>query len=174
MPVEPDSTGLADIKDIYEQPFNPGYYKKYIPHVLGAILLIAALILWLRQRHSKRVAPEPSPVPLLPHEWAIKALDELAEKKLWQQGEVKEHYTYLTTILREYLERRFAIHAMEQTSDEILIQLRILHLSGGLLIGYGRITFGCRPDQICKGRSGQGYACCNYRARPRLCKGDHS
>jgi hypothetical protein len=133
-PVEPDSTGLSDIKDIYEHPFNPGYYKKYIPHALGAILLITALILWLRQRESKRVIPEPAPVPLLPHEWALRALDELAEKKLWQQGEVKEHYTYLTTILREYLERRFAIHAMEQTSEEILIQLRRLHLSAGLLM----------------------------------------
>jgi hypothetical protein len=134
IPVEPDSTGLSAIKDIYEQPFKPGYYKKYIPHILGAILLITALILWLRQRESKRVVPEPAPVPLLPHEWAFKALDDLAEKKLWQQGEVKAHYTYLTTILREYLERRFSIHAMEQTSDEILIQLRRLHLSAGLLI----------------------------------------
>ncbi len=133
MPVEPDSTGLSGIKDIYEQPFSPGYYKKYIPHVIGFLLFIAALIFWLRQRKSKRVAPEVVAIPLLPHEWAAKALDELAERKLWQRGEIKEHYTYLTDILREYLERRFAIHAREQTSDEILVQLRKQHLSNPLL-----------------------------------------
>jgi hypothetical protein len=133
LPVEPDSTGLSGIKDIYEQPFNPGYYKKYIPHVIGALLLIAALVFWLRQRKSRRVAPEVVAIPLLPHEWAAKALDELAERKLWQRGEIKEHYTHLTDILREYLERRFAIHAREQTSDEILIQLRKQHLSDSLL-----------------------------------------
>lgn len=133
MPVEPDSTGLSDIKDIHEQPFNPGYYKKYIPHVIGFFLFIAALLFWLRQRKSKRVVPEIAAIPLLPHEWAAKALEELAERKLWQRGEIKEHYTYLTDILREYLERRFAIHAREQTSDEILVQLRSQHLSNSLL-----------------------------------------
>ena len=70
----------------------------------------------------------------MPHEWAIKALDELAEKKLWQQGEIKEHYTELTAILREYLERRYGIHAMEQTSDEILVQLRHQHLKSESLL----------------------------------------
>lgn len=133
MPVEPDSTGLSGIKDIYEQPFNPGYYKKYIPHVIGFLLFIAALVFWLRQRKSKRGVPEIIEIPLLPHEWAAKALDDLAERKLWQKGEIKEHYTYLTDILREYLERRFAIHAREQTSDEILVQLRKQHLSNSLL-----------------------------------------
>ncbi|MDZ4748595.1 MAG: hypothetical protein SH808_08915 [Saprospiraceae bacterium] len=133
MPVEPDSAGLSGIKDIYEQPFHPGYYKKYIPLLIGFLLLIAGLLLWLRQRKSKRVVSEIVAVPLLPHEWAGKALDELAERKLWQRGEIKEHYTYLTDILREYLERRFGIHAKEQTSDEILVQLSKHHLSNVLL-----------------------------------------
>jgi hypothetical protein len=52
---------------------------------------------------------------------------------LWQSGEVQEHYTLLTAILREYLERRFGIHAMEQTSDEILAQLQLKQLSEILL-----------------------------------------
>lgn len=131
--VEPDSTGLADIKDIYYQPFNPGYYKKYIPHVLVALLLITGLVFWLRQRKSKRAIPEPVVIPLRPEQWAEQALQQLAEQKLWQRGDVKEHYSALTDILREYLERRFGIHAKEQTSDEILHQLRKLSLSQALL-----------------------------------------
>lgn len=132
-PVEPDSSGLADIKDIYQQPFSPGYYKRYIPHAVILLLAIAGLMMWLRQRKSMRPAPAIVEIPLLPHEWATKALDELAEKKLWQRGEVKEHYTHITHILREYLERRFGIHAKEQTSDEILLQLRRQQLSVRLL-----------------------------------------
>lgn len=53
--------------------------------------------------------------------------------RLWQKGEVKEHYSLLTGILRGYLERRFKIHALEQTSDEIIAQLSTLHLNEGTL-----------------------------------------
>lgn len=133
IPVEPDSTGLAEIKEIYLEPFSIAYYKRYIPHLLVAILLIIGLIIWLRRRKAKKGDVEIKPVPLLPHEWASRALDELEAKRLWQSGEVKEHYTNLTGILREYLERRFGIHAMEQTSDEILEQLRLQDLSQPLL-----------------------------------------
>ena len=131
--VEPDSLGLADLKEIYFEPFSPGYYKKYIPHILFFLLLIGGLIYWLRQGKSKQIVDEPTPIPLLPHEWALNALDELAAKKLWQHGEVKEHYSELTSILREYLERRYDIHAKEQTSDEILEQLHHLQLKPELL-----------------------------------------
>ncbi len=133
IPVEPDSTGLAEIKEIYLEPFSLAYYKRYIPHVLVAILLIIGIIMWIRRRKAKKGEVEIKPVPLLPHEWASRALDELEAKRLWQSGEVKEHYTNLTGILREYLERRFGIHAMEQTSDEILEQLRLQELSQPLL-----------------------------------------
>lgn len=131
--VEPDSTGLKAIKGIYVQPFLPGYYKKYLPHILIGILLIVALWWWLRQRKTKRVPPVPATLSLSPEEWASQALDELEETKLWQQGDVKAHYTALTAILREYLERRFGIHAMEQTSDEILRQLKKRNLNRTLL-----------------------------------------
>ena len=133
IPVEPDSTGLAEIKEIYLEPFSIAYYKRYIPHLLVAILLIIGLIMWWRKRKAAKGAVEAIPVSLSPHDWAAKALDELEAKRLWQSGEVKEHYTNLTGILREYLERRFGIHAMEQTSDEILEQLRLQKLSQSLL-----------------------------------------
>jgi hypothetical protein len=131
--VEPDSTGLADLKEIYFEPFSAGYYKKYIPHLLFVLLLIGGLMYWLRKGKSKQIVDEPALIPLLPHEWALNALDELAAKKLWQRGEVKEHYSELTAILREYLERRYSIHAKEQTSVEILEQLHHLQLKPALL-----------------------------------------
>ena len=133
MPVEPDSNGLAGIKDIVRQPFSIGYYKKYIPHLIVLLLLLGGLYYWWRKTHRKEEiieVPEPEPPP---HVWAFAALDRLEEKKLWQKGEVKEHYSILTAILREYLERRYGIKALEQTSDEILQQLSLQNLSPELL-----------------------------------------
>jgi len=127
--VEPDSSGLLAIKDIYVHPFSILYYKRYIPHALVLLLLIAGLVYWWKKRKAKAALPVYVPPPPAPHEWAYTALDELAAKRLWQSGEVKEHYSLLTEILRGYLERRFNIHAMEQTSDEIIAQLQSLNLS---------------------------------------------
>jgi hypothetical protein len=128
--VEPDSSGLLAIKDIYVQPFSLLFYKKYIPHALAVLLVIFGLWYWWKKsQKAKEPVPEYIPPPPLPHEWAYAALDELAAKRLWQSGEVKEHYSLLTGILREYLERRFNIHALEQTSDEIIAQLQSLELS---------------------------------------------
>src|SRR5688572_8881336 len=104
MSVEPDSTGLAGIKDIVRQPFSLLYYKKYLPHLIVLLVILAALYFWWRKRRKiAEVVAEPEPEPL-PHEWAVKALDELEQKRLWQSGEIKEHYSLLTGILREYLE----------------------------------------------------------------------
>jgi hypothetical protein len=130
--VEPDSTGLIDIRDIYHHPFDPSYYIRYIP--IALVILLGIIVLWYWwKRRTKAVPPAVQEIHLEPHEWAFKALQELADRKLWQHGEVKEHYTLLTAILREYLERRFAIHALEQTSDEILQQLHQRQLSRTLL-----------------------------------------
>jgi hypothetical protein len=130
---EPDSTGLRPIKFIEREPFRPMYYIRFLPYIIGVVALLAGLFYWWRKRSPR--TPEPvtvaSEVP--PHQWAMKALEELAEARLWQRGEIKDHYTRLTAIFREYLERQFGIRAMEQTSDEILSQLQRQQLDHSLL-----------------------------------------
>ena len=46
------------------------------------------------------------------------------EEKLWQAGQEKEYFTRLIDILREYIDSRFSINAMEMTTTEILNSLR--------------------------------------------------
>ena len=58
------------------------------------------------------------------HLIALRALENLKEKKLWQQNEYKAYYSELTEILRTYLFNRWEISAMEMVSDEILQALR--------------------------------------------------
>lgn len=55
-----------------------------------------------------------------PYDRAIQALHELKDSKLWQQGQEKAYYTTLTEILREYIDERFHINAMEMTSSQII------------------------------------------------------
>ena len=51
-------------------------------------------------------------------------LQQVKDEKLWQSGKIKEFYTEITDILREYMDRRFGINAMELTSEQILAFVR--------------------------------------------------
>jgi len=101
--------------------------------VAGVVLILAVLAgLWYYFR--KRKKPEPVIVeevkPLIPlHIVALEKLRALQEKKLWQQGELKGYHSELTDIIREYLEKKYHINAMEQTSEEILSGLKHMEIS---------------------------------------------
>ena len=118
----PVDTVIRDIK----QPINvPVGFFEVFPWVLtglGALLIIAGIIYYLRQRKRNKpvfrvVRPE-EPA----HVIALRELDRLKEEKLWQKNEYKHYYTRLTAIIRTYLEKRYYIPAMEQTSYEILAE----------------------------------------------------
>ncbi len=117
-------TTLADIKPIIEEPLK---LQDFIWYIVGLLALVAVIVLVLYLRKRKKMAPPAPPVPvvqLLPHELALRQLDELAQQKIWQNGDVKGYHSALTHIVREYLEGRYGIQALEQTTDEILAQLR--------------------------------------------------
>nr|QJR98318.1 hypothetical protein Muribac2_420 [uncultured Muribaculaceae bacterium] len=102
--------------------FVPDWLAEFWWLIVIALIAIAAAI-WAMRRYRKegtvlKKKPEPSP-----YEVAITALQELKEKKLWEQGMEKEYFTRLTDILRVYLDRRFGINAMEMTSREIMDHL---------------------------------------------------
>jgi hypothetical protein len=93
---------------------------------IGVFLgLVAFVIIYFIK--NKR-APIPSFIPKAPaeslEEKALRLLRELEEQELWQKDKIKEYYTKLTDILRAYLEARFKFTALEQTTDEILLQAK--------------------------------------------------
>ncbi|MEP7323644.1 MAG: hypothetical protein ABI761_17090, partial [Saprospiraceae bacterium] len=57
----------------------------------------------------------------------------LKQSRLWEKGEVKEYHVQLTFILREYLEHRFSLPALESTSNEIIRDLKLSSLNGDQL-----------------------------------------
>ena len=115
--------GIADIKQPINTPFT---FREAIPFMTYGLGFVALIVLgiWLyrilRRKETKTVKREAPKEP--PHVIALRDLDKLAGKKLWQQSKFKEYHSELTEIIRVYIEYRFRIMAMEQTSDEIIEQ----------------------------------------------------
>ncbi len=127
--VETDSSGLQPIRDIRREPFRPAYYLRYLPYLMGLLILAAILVYAYRRRPKPvREASQPLPPVVPPDVWAMQQLDALTAERLWQRGDVKGHYSRLTDIFRDYLERRYRIQAREQTTREITQQLSGLQI----------------------------------------------
>ena len=129
-PVKVDPNG--DIKD-FAPVFAP--IRKLLDHVpnwmvslwwvwaliLVAVALLLAYLKWWRKGKNplRRVKKR-----LPPYEEAVKRLHMLKGMQLWQNGREKDYYTGLTDILREYINRRFSVNAVEMTSSEIIDALK--------------------------------------------------
>lgn len=121
-----DSTYLAPIKPIIRESLSA---EDFLP--VGIILAILALLggLFYYFYQKRNEVPPPPPVVIPAHEIALKKLTDLKQNKLWQKGEVKAYQSQLTFIVREYLEGRYNVQALESTTNEILTQLNPIHLS---------------------------------------------
>jgi hypothetical protein len=95
-------------------------YKKWIiAAIIGCGLLLVLLFYFLQQRKKQKVVVMASKEETI-DEKAARLLHELDQKELWQQDKVKEYYTELSGIVRQYIEWRFKTPAMELTTDELL------------------------------------------------------
>lgn len=117
----------SDIKDIKPPMDAPWRFEDFLPYLiaLAVIALIAIVYFYYRRmkrRKEQAFVPERPVIP--PALEALTALRLLEDKKLWQQGKVKEFYSEATEIIRRFLDRQFGILALESTSDEILRQLK--------------------------------------------------
>jgi|GEM_PF-5149 len=92
--------------------------------VLLAFVLLGFIIYKFIDIKKRQEIPIPDPVILPAHFIAFDQLKELKSKALWKEGKVKEHQSQLTHIIREYLENRFDIKALESTTDQILRALK--------------------------------------------------
>ena len=126
MQVDEENLDLKDIKNVWSPRF---VLFDYIPSYVWIILLVLLLIgvgvylyiKYFRNRTQQDVIAEAE---IIPHEKALEELYKLKEEKLWQSGQEKLYYTQLIDILREYIDSRFSINAMEMTTTEILASLR--------------------------------------------------
>lgn len=121
--MSPDSIEIAPIKNILVEP---SLLEDYLPYVysLLSLALIGLLIFYLSRLKKEKVV-EVVPDPIRPaHVIALEQLDYLENEKLWQNNKIKSYQSRLTHIIREYLENRYDIRALEMTTDEIVGQLK--------------------------------------------------
>jgi hypothetical protein len=114
---------IFDIIEPYKAPLTLG---EIIPWLL--IAAIMAALLWFLFRLFKRLfrrkgKPEVVINPDPAHIIAFRDLELLKEENLWQKGEVKQYYSRLTEIVRQYLENRYQVFSLELTTSETLEEL---------------------------------------------------
>lgn len=113
-------------------PFIFGEIRDYVIYSAIAIILLA-LMLYLLLPVFKRylaqrgaiVKPKPK---MPPHIVAIKALEELKNRKLCENGKHKSYYTSLVSILKVYIDGRWDIGVLDKTSAETMVALRDVEL----------------------------------------------
>jgi len=114
-----------DIKDVKE-PIRIAIDWVFWLILFLIVLLILLLAYYLYKKFKKPVEEirEVRRVPPLPiYTIALKALDKLNEKKLWQQGNVKEYHSEITGIIRKYFEDRYHFNSLEMTTAESVVVL---------------------------------------------------
>jgi len=117
--IQVDTNGkIQDVKAPLKISFN---WINLILIILIVLLILSLVIYFLKKRkksgEGKKVIKK---IIIPPHKKALAKLYELKEKKLWQQGKIKEYHSEVTQIIRDYFEERFNILALEMTSSEII------------------------------------------------------
>jgi len=113
--------GPVDIKTPYGAPLT---LKEVTPYILG-IILIGAIIFFIfyYMRWKKKNVPlftKPEKPKEAAHIIALRELDHIKAQKLWQQEKIKQYYSEVADTVRNYIQNRFDIPAMEQTSAETI------------------------------------------------------
>ena len=112
----------------------PIQMKEVFPWILGVLLLalvVVGILYWRKHRKTKvdtdgNIVRGPA---IPPYDKAVDDLKRLREEKMWQSGKVKEYFSTLTDIAREYIEGQFGVNAVEMTTDDILEEVKPLRFS---------------------------------------------
>jgi len=139
----------GEIKDIKPPMSAPWLFEDFLPYLI-ALLIVAALgggiYYYWRKKKQKQDMLANIKVIIPPHREALTALRLLEEKKLWQQGLVKQYYSEVTEIIRHFFERRWGIIALELTTDEILVQMK--HIPDALKVWKEMESFFITADLV--------------------------
>ena len=128
MEVDVDTTKMNQFfgpKDVQDNPFQwSDWSLVFWLSVLLLVLLGVAAYPYVRLRDNKPLIKSFKLVKrLLPHQRAMKEIEQIKADKMVSSENQKEYYTKLTDTLRRYIEERYKFSAMEMTSSEIIERL---------------------------------------------------
>jgi hypothetical protein len=121
--VNDENAQLRDIRPPFGIPEN--YWRMALmigSLVLGIVALAIAYWLYRRRKQDQSVLRKEILYPA--HEIALEDLHKLLTTDLLQNLQYKMFYSELSDIVRRYIERRFFVQAMEETTTELLTSLK--------------------------------------------------
>lgn len=119
---------IRDIKSPLELPRDWNLIIRIGLAVVG-ILLLAGVGYYLWRRHQgKGLLPERKEPERPAHEAALESLRRLRESDLLATGQIKAFYVELSEIIRRYIEGRYFVAALEQTTGELMENLQAASL----------------------------------------------
>ncbi|MCW3120052.1 MAG: protein BatD [Chitinophagaceae bacterium] len=125
-----DSTkDYNDIKEIIE--VNAKSERDWTWYYIGGGLLLLLLIIYGLTKKKKKKEQELAEVAgkvIDPYTEALEQLEKLQRENLPAKDGSKQYYSRLTDIFRVYVEKKKNIHSLQQTTDDLVTQLRSLHL----------------------------------------------
>ena len=112
-------------KGVQDNPFQWSEWNLiFWLSVLMLIVFALTYYLYVRLRDNKPIITHIRIVKkLLPHQRAMKEIEQIKADKMVTAENSKEYYTKLTDTLRKYIEERYGFSAMEMTSSEIIEKL---------------------------------------------------
>ena len=122
------SQAYRDLKPPLSIPLTLAEIAEYAGIVLAIAVMVYLGYRWWKKRQQKKTGDVYVPPPRPAHLIALEELAILKEKKLWQQGLIKQFYSEVSEVLRRYVENRYRLMALEQTTDEIMEGLKRLHV----------------------------------------------
>lgn len=133
---------MYDIKPIIAVERPSSDWWKYLLAVLALTGIgYAVYRFWIKNRKPKiEEAVYNTPI-----EKATGLLHLLEEKHLLEKGEIKEYYSELTEVARDYIEEAIEIPAKESTTSELIVSLRLaiekkkMKLSDDILEGFEKV-----------------------------------
>ncbi len=117
------SEKMSDIHDLKPQVNFPNLLPLWV--LLGAAALGGMLFFGIKfYQHYRRQQIDAGGLALTPWEEALKALDAIPVTDWLQRGQIKRYYYTVSEIIKRYLTRRFGFPAIDQTTTEILRELK--------------------------------------------------
>lgn len=121
MPVDTATYQIHDIKGQIRYPLKA---SELVPYAIGAILFaLIVFFVWKfiaarRKRRGDALHSDP------PYLVALRKLEKYRDGKYWAPEKQKTYYSGITDALREYIDARYGIDALEMTTAEIFKDLK--------------------------------------------------
>lgn len=126
--IEVDTTHVDTFfgpKNVQDNPFQWSEWSLlFWLSVVAMLLMIICFFVYQLLRDNKPIISHIHIVSrLLPHQKAMKEIEQIKADRMQNSENAKEYYTRLTDTLRKYIEERYGFCAMEMTTGEIIDRL---------------------------------------------------